>query len=186
MIERSDTGAFVFCGPDAIVLVVPPFPVEDAMSLDGWRDDVLRAHLERPRRVVVLLLRLGGFAVGIYEGRALVSSKVGSRFVKGRHSKGGSSQARFARRREEQMRALFGKACEVLRAQVEGYRGTLDHFLTGGDRRTLAAFEKECRYVESLEKLRLRRVLHVGDPRLATLQGLGGKLYESTVIVGEA
>ena len=45
--------------------------------------------------VAVLLVRLGGFAVGVFEGERLAASKVGSRFVKGRHKKGGSSANRF-------------------------------------------------------------------------------------------
>src|SRR6266516_1831452 len=40
--------------------------------------------------VAALLVRLGGFAVGVFEGERLVASKVGTRFVKGRHKKGGS------------------------------------------------------------------------------------------------
>jgi len=43
--------------------------------------------------VAALLVRLGGYAVGVFEGERLVASKVGSRFVKGRHKKGGSSPA---------------------------------------------------------------------------------------------
>lgn len=36
------------------------------------------------RRIGVLLVRLGGYAAGVFEGRTLVSSKVGSRQVHGR------------------------------------------------------------------------------------------------------
>ena len=37
------------------------------------------------------LVRLGGYAIGVFDGEQLVASKVGSRFVKNRHKKGGSS-----------------------------------------------------------------------------------------------
>ena len=60
--------------------------------------------------VAVVLVRLGGYAVGVFEGEQLVASKVGSRFVKGRHKKGGSSANRFRRRREEQERELIDAA----------------------------------------------------------------------------
>lgn len=179
--ERSETGAVLFWSTAEAHLVVPPFPVEEDGTFEGWRVEVLRDLLERPRRVAVLLLRLSGFAVGVFEGDRLVSSKVGSRFVKGRHSKGGSSQARFARRREEQARKLFGKTCEVLRDQLDEHPRPLDHFLVGGDKRTLAAFEKECPYVEGLEPIRLHRVMDVGDPKKATLEALPRRLYESMV-----
>ena len=48
-----------------------------------------------------------------FEGERIVTSKVGSRFVKNRHKKGGSSANRFRRRREEQAKALVEEAAEV-------------------------------------------------------------------------
>jgi peptide subunit release factor 1 (eRF1) len=184
-IAGSDTGAVVFWDAPQPYVVLPPFPVETSASFDGWRLDVLTDLVDRPRRIGVLLLRLGSFAVGIYESRTLVSSKVGSRFVKGRHSKGGSSQARFQRRRDEQARALYRKACEVLQDVVDAYPARLDHFLAGGDRRTLAAFEKDCSYLERLERLRLGRVLDVRHPNLAALKSLPPAIYECVVIGGD-
>jgi len=57
----------------------------------------LVAHAQLDRRVGVLLVRLGGYAAGVFEGSTLVASKVGSRQVHGRSSAGGWSQQRFAR-----------------------------------------------------------------------------------------
>src|SRR5205823_637020 len=54
----------------------------------------------RAYRVGVLLVRLGGYAAGVFDGDRLVSSKVDSRLVHGRQRNGGSSQARYARRRD--------------------------------------------------------------------------------------
>jgi len=45
-------------------------------------------HCLRERRLGVLLVRLGGHAAGVFEGRRLVSSKVGSRQVHGRSAAG--------------------------------------------------------------------------------------------------
>ncbi len=179
---RSETGCVLYWSGTGGHLVIPPFHVAQEAVLHGFRLDALRDLFDRPRRICVVLLRLGGFAVGIYENDVLVSSKVGSRFVKGRHSKGGSSQGRFARRRDEQARHLFRKTCEVLRAQIDAYPHQLDHLLTGGDRRTLAAFEKDCPAMRDLEPIRLRRVLDVGDPKKATLDALPRLMYESVVL----
>src|SRR5258708_2392182 len=57
-----------------------------------------------PRAVGVLLVRLGGYAAGVFAGYppALADAKVGSRPVHGRSAAGGWSQQRFARRREKQ------------------------------------------------------------------------------------
>ena len=79
-------------------------------------------------------MRLGGYAVGVFEGERLVASKVGSRFVKGRHKKGGSSANRFRRRRDEQERALLDAAAETAARVLEPYRDRIEHVALGGDR----------------------------------------------------
>ena len=71
-----------------------------------------RAAARRDRRDHVagaVLVRLGGYAVGVFDGERLVASKVGQRLVHGRHRAGGSSANRFRRRREEQARALLDR-----------------------------------------------------------------------------
>ena len=78
------------------------------------------------------LLRLGKYAVGVYHGEKLVSSKVGSRYVKGRHSAGGTSQLRYSRIRDKQIQEIFGKACEVAKAQLGPYEAALDFLFLGG------------------------------------------------------
>ena len=78
------------------------------MHVGPLLEEIARDHL-----VAVLLVRLGGYAVGMLEGERIVTSKVGSRFVKNRHKKGGSSANRFRRRREEQAKALIEEAAEV-------------------------------------------------------------------------
>ena len=132
--------------------MIPPFPVERAIEREGWHTGPLLSHLDRPRTVAVLLLRLGGFAVGIFEGQRLTVSKVGSPFVKGRHKKGGSSSGRFARRREGQARMLYDKACETLREKIEPALSSIEHFAVGGDRLTLTDFEKRCPFVQRPEE----------------------------------
>ena len=73
----------------------PPLP-EGTDTADG-----IRAHALAERTVGVLLVRLGGYAAGVFAGPAahLEASKVGSRLVHGRSAAGGTSQQRFARRR---------------------------------------------------------------------------------------
>ncbi|HEX6467577.1 MAG TPA: Vms1/Ankzf1 family peptidyl-tRNA hydrolase, partial [Streptosporangiaceae bacterium] len=52
----------------------------------------LAAHAAADRLVGVFLVRLGGYAVGAFDGERLVISKTGSRPVHGRSSAGGWSQ----------------------------------------------------------------------------------------------
>ena len=117
-------------GPDEVVVTAadgavarltvpfPPLVVDDAAADGG-----LAAHVLRPRRVGVLLVRLGGHAAGVFDGDRLVSSKVGSRQVHGRSAAGGWSQQRFARRREGQVRVALAAAADVAAAQLAPVAG---------------------------------------------------------------
>src|SRR2546421_1047963 len=96
--------------PEEALTVRPPFGLAHEGSYETVELAPLFEALSEDRVVAVLLVRLGGFAVGVFEGERLVASKVGSRFVKGRHKKGGSSANRFRRRREGPARQLIQAA----------------------------------------------------------------------------
>lgn len=104
-----------------------PFP-----PLVGTRLTDLLVHAHRDRRVGVLLVRRAGFAVGVFEGRSLVVSKVDSTYVQGTTKKGGSSQQRYARRRANQASAAFAEAADVAARVLAGEQ--LDALVAGGDR----------------------------------------------------
>ena len=70
-------------------------------------------HVDRDRRVGVLLVRRGGHAAGVFDGAALVASKVGSSYVQGTTKAGGWSQQRYARRRANQADAAFAHAADA-------------------------------------------------------------------------
>src|SRR5215472_13565897 len=80
----------------------PPFPPLPAPDGGAWPDDpaslaeLITRHASMDRTVGVFLVRLGGFAAGVFTGSPprLVSSKVGSRLVHGRSAAGGTSQHR--------------------------------------------------------------------------------------------
>jgi hypothetical protein len=126
-------------------------------------------HALTARRVGVLLVRLGGYAAGVFEARDLVVSKVGSRQVHGRSAAGGQSQQRFARRREGQARvALAAAADNVVRILVpEAAR--LDAVVLGGDRAAVDEVLTD-RRLEPLLPLVSGRLLDVPDPRLKVLE----------------
>ena len=150
-------GDLVSTGTDEVVfdgaVVEVPFP-----PLSGG----LVEHVLRDRRVGVLLVRRGGYAVGVFEGDALASSKVGTRLVQGRTAAGGWSQQRYARRRGNQTDALAGAAADTASRVLTGH---LDGVVTGGDKTLLAAVLAELPPLPVV-----RRVLDVPDPRLSVLQ----------------
>jgi hypothetical protein len=142
----------------------PPLPVDPAAAAGG-----LVAHALADRQVGVLLVRLGGYAAGVFAGRKLIRSKVGSRQVHGRSAAGGWSQQRFVRRREGQVRSALGSAADVAAAVLVPELSTLDAVVTGGDRRAVETVLADPR----LAGLRARLVephLEVPDPKLKVLE----------------
>jgi hypothetical protein len=132
-------------------------------------DDDLVSHALVTRRVGVLLVRLGGYAAGVFEGTKLVSSKVGSRQVQGRSAAGGWSQQRFARRREGQAQAAFAAAADTAARILVPEAASLDAVVLGGDRRATAAVIADSR-LAPLRPLVIDPHLDVPDPRLRVLE----------------
>jgi hypothetical protein len=129
----------------------------------------LVSHALIPRRIGVLLVRLGGYAAGIFEGTRLVASKVGSRQVQGRTAAGGWSQQRFARRREGQAQAAFAAAADTAVRILVPEAATLDAVVLGGDKRATSAVMTDPRLAALVPLVRDPH-LEVPDPRLRVLE----------------
>ncbi|MEU8361690.1 acVLRF1 family peptidyl-tRNA hydrolase [Nonomuraea sp. NPDC048882] len=129
----------------------------------------LVAHARAERRVGVFLVRLGGYAAGVFQGGALVASKVGSRLVQGRTAAGGWSQQRFARRRRNQAAQAYDDAVETAVRVLTPHLGLLDGVMLGGDRRAVDALRPD-RRLAPLLALEREPFLVVPDPRLAVLR----------------
>jgi hypothetical protein len=167
--------------PDETLVVRPPFGLEQDGSYETVELGPLFEALAEEHVVAALLVRLGGFAVGVFEGERLVASKVGSRFVKGRHKKGGSSANRFRRRREEQARALVGAAAATALDVLDPWRDRVEFVALGGDRRVVRqVLDAEPRLVW-LEERALPRFFTTGDPRLRELERLPYDLYSAEI-----
>src|ERR1700726_3344961 len=137
-------GAVAFTAPDgAVAWCHPPFGESFALPAGLAEPDeiaaVIAAHARVPRAVGVLLVRLGGYAAGVFAGYppALADAKVGSRPVHGRSAAGGWSQQRFARRREKQANEALDAAAGAAVA-VFGRGPRLDAVVLGGDKRAVA------------------------------------------------
>jgi Actinobacteria/chloroflexi VLRF1 release factor len=132
----------------------------------------IAAHACADRTVGVLLVRLGGYAAGVFTGPVpqLAACKVGSRLVHGRNAAGGTSQQRFARRREKQATQALGAAADTAAAVFGQFAGKLDAVVLGGDRRAVAGLREDPR-LRPYMKLAVERFLTVPDPRLTVLRG---------------
>jgi hypothetical protein len=174
------TFTVTFTGADgATAECHPPFPPLPAPVPGAVRAaaEALAAHAAADRTVGVLLVRLGGYAAGVFSGSPprLVSSKTGSRPVHGRSAAGGWSQHRFARRRENQAATALRAAADAA-AEVFGRYGPdrLDAVVLGGDKRSaagLAGPRADARLEKYLAKA-TGRFLTVPDPRLAVLRDI--------------
>ena len=181
----------VFTAPDgAVAECHPPFPPVADNSKKRAADEAGRpaeaaevaeavaAHARRPRTVGVLLVRLGGYAAGVFTGYppALADAKTGSRLVHGRSAAGGWSQHRFARRREKQaseaLQAAASAAADVFgRRSGRGARPgeKLDAIVLGGDKRAMAELRQDPRLAPYLA-IATDRFLTVPDPKRAVLE----------------
>jgi len=172
--------------PDgAVARCHPPFPesLPALPALDGnsggTPDAVtaaIAAHATRERTVGVLLVRLGGYAAGVFTGYppVLQDAKVGSRLVHGRSAAGGWSQHRFARRREKQVNEALRAAADAA-VMIFGRGSRLDTVVLGGDKRALADLRDDPRLAPYLA-LATERFVTVPDPKRAVLLG-APKLY---------
>ena len=177
-LTTGESGAAVtFTGADgATAECHPPFPPLPAPVPGAVRAaaEALAAHAAADRTVGVLLVRLGGYAAGVFSGSPprLVGSKTGSRPVHGRSAAGGWSQQRFARRRENQAATALRAAADAA-AEVFGRYGPdrLDAVVLGGDKRSAAGLRDAARLEKYLAKA-TGRFLTVPDPRLAVLRDI--------------
>jgi Actinobacteria/chloroflexi VLRF1 release factor len=151
-------------GARAVITVTfPPLP-SSSDPINALLDDV-----SRERRVGALLVRKGGYAVGIFDGRKLIRSKVGSAYVQGKTKAGGWSQQRFARRRQNQTAKAYAAAADVASTVLLPAVDELAAVFLGGDRTAVTAVLADPRLAPVQAKSR-PGVLAVAEPRLAVLR----------------
>lgn len=141
-----------------LVVPFPPLRVDAAAPYGG-----VIAHACTARTVGVLLVRLGGFACGVFAGLELVASKVGSRPVHGRAAAGGWSQQRFARRREGQAHVAQEAAADTAVRVLLPFADRLHAVVGGGDRGAVDAVFADVR-LAPLRALLVPSILDVPTP----------------------
>src|SRR5438552_1879865 len=167
--------------PGEAIVVRPPFGLAHEAQYETVRLAPLFEAIADDHIVAALLVRLGGYAVGVFDGERLVTSKVGSRFVKGRHKKGGSSSGRFRRRREEQARALIDEAAEVAERVLNPWRDRVEFVALGGDRAATDGVLAANTKLGWLAEKALPRFFAVPDPRQPVLERLPYVLYAAEI-----
>jgi Actinobacteria/chloroflexi VLRF1 release factor len=134
----------------------------------GLAVDYLINHALAVRTIGLLLVRLGGYSVGIARAGAVLISTTGSRLVHGRSAAGGQSQHRFARRREGQARTALRAAADAAARVLLPHATELDAVVLGGDAAALRTVAGDPRLTGLLEHAE-PRLLAIAQPRRAVL-----------------
>ena len=149
-------GATAFLEPFVLDAPIPPGAVDE---LAGWAVP--------PKCLALILVRRGGYAVGVGKVAELIAHKVGTRYVQSRTAAGGWSQHRFARRRDNQADALVGSVIEhALRIVLAS---PSDALVVGGDKTLTRDVLADPRLVRIAELPR-RELFDLPDPKLVVLE----------------
>ena len=176
------TGGALFWGSRLKYLVSPPFPFKEKAIFPGYEIETLTSLLKADYRIALILIRLGAYAVGICEGERLVTSKVGTALVHGRHKKGGSSQQRFRRHREKQIESFMNRVCGHIQERFEPYAQTLDYLVYGGAHTTILELKKHCPFLRQFDNCNLPPLLDIPEPRQAVLEASVSRVWSSKII----
>lgn len=132
---KSRRGGIILHSPQLFtLLLIPPFPISESYSQDGsaFALDLLRELMDTP--VLVALAHAGDTFLGVALGREgfeeeeLVQSQ-----VMGKHSKGGWSQKRFERLREEDIKSHVDLVAEKLAVLMGKYKALLKYAVLSGE-----------------------------------------------------
>ncbi|WP_254840618.1 Vms1/Ankzf1 family peptidyl-tRNA hydrolase [Natronomonas marina] len=127
------------CADDAGLVAAALRPPVAPEPFTTWSDgpELDRAWLQPTGRYALALVRSDVFAVGVYEGDERVDFEGFTSDVKSDHSKGGFSQSRFERLRDEQI-AEHVERCEAALSGVDA-----DRLYVTGDRRLVGEFDAD-------------------------------------------
>ncbi|TQJ36591.1 acVLRF1 family peptidyl-tRNA hydrolase [Arthrobacter sp. SLBN-122] len=166
-LQDNDDGLRLVAADGTGALLQAPWPADGRPGRGSGPLERLAALASQPRPLGLLLVRRGGYGIGVASEGVLLASKAGTRYVQSRTAAGGQSQQRFARRRSNQADALVSavaqQAAEVFCA------ATFEYVVPGGDR-TLADLVLEEPALRDYARLPRLAYLDVAEPRAAVLK----------------
>lgn len=125
-------------------------------------------------RVGLLVIRKGGFSVGVAQGIEIIAHRTGSRYLQGRTAAGGWSQQRYARRRDNQADAGYALSGRAVAEVVLPLVATLTRVVAGGDRAAVRTVLCQ-RGLEPIAGLLTPAMLAIGPPKRTSLDDLLAK-----------
>jgi peptide subunit release factor 1 (eRF1) len=175
----SPTGSVLFWGVTQKSIILPPFPLKEKYITNGFETEPLLSLISRDYKIGIVLVRLGHFSVGVCHGEKLILHDSGTGLIHGRHRQGGSSAARFQRRRKDQTHHFLERVSEHLQETLEPYARTIDFFIYGGARVTILRLQKQCPFLAQFDNRLLPPLLDVEDPRFSVLEKAVSDIWSS-------
>ncbi|WP_406670128.1 Vms1/Ankzf1 family peptidyl-tRNA hydrolase [Methanolobus sp. ZRKC4] len=140
LIEKisSSTGLVLFYSPDHLVneLIVPPLPLKRSYWTKGntFDTDSLLESIKENVSMSVLVAHAGESFVGYsFDSEEFDSFQVIKSSVKAKHAKGGFSQRRFERLRDEDIAHHIDKVKLSLKELLEEFEENIDYLFLAGD-----------------------------------------------------
>ncbi len=117
------------------MLMTPPFPIaESGWKLDRAFDTLqLQELLEQNLAICIVLAHAGETFIGISNRESFIDHKVVRSSVKEKHTKGGWSQRRFERLRDEDIKHHAEKARSVFESLVDEYKAEIKMVVASGE-----------------------------------------------------
>lgn len=166
-VREDDDGVRLRAADGASALLRAPWPADGRPGRGNDALERLASLASQPRRVGLVLVRRGGYGIGVASGGLIVASKVGSKYVQSKTAAGGQSQQRFARRRANQADSLLEAVAGQARLVFGGQ--SFEYVVPGGDR-TLADLVLEDPLLKDYARLPRLAYLDVPDPKSAVLR----------------
>ena len=147
----------------------------------------LVAAAQSPRRLGLLAVRADGHAVGLWDGTTVTVSKRRGHYVQSRTAAGGWSQQRYARRRENQAKAAYGKAAGDVAEIIEPATSRLDGLVSAGNPAALKAVlaDPRCRRTAALAAAVPLPHVELRDTSREALTDLAGRLLSVVIAIDE-
>lgn len=174
------TGTVIFWTPPGKKqIILPPFPIKENKISDGFDPSGLYQGFEEKFSRGVILVRWGEYSIGVFTGNELLAVKTGTGYIQKAHKKGGRSQARFARRTQEQKQDFLRKVGNRIEEKFKLYQ--LDSIFFGGNRLILNQLLKESSFLKSNSNKISKRILEAREAGRGTLQNILEEIEKSIV-----
>lgn len=163
---NSPTGFVLFYDTSHMVseAITPPLPVTSSMWRAGnaFEADRLEAMANRDLRVCILAVHAGESFVGIASNKnEFTTQQVIRSSVKAKHTKGGFSQRRFERLRDEDIAHHVEKVQEAFKILLAENTNGIDYIITGGDqqlaRHVLTVLKQDIPVIEKTFEARIEK-----------------------------